>query len=83
MYDRRSLHRAGGLMSYGPDLAALYRRTATYVDRILKGASPGIASHREATRFEFVVNLPTARSIGLDIPGPGALSRPPRSSSEA
>jgi len=68
MYDRRELATAGGLMSYGPDLAESYRRTATYVDRILKGASPAELPIEQATRFEFVVNLPTARSIGLTIP---------------
>jgi putative ABC transport system substrate-binding protein len=58
---------AGGLMAYGPSLAALYHRAATYVDRIFKGANPGELPVEQPTVFELVINLKTANALGLDL----------------
>jgi putative ABC transport system substrate-binding protein len=68
IYDDREFVEAGGLMSYGTNQADLYRRAATYVDRILRGAKPADLPVEQPTKFELIVNLKTAKQIGLAVP---------------
>jgi putative ABC transport system substrate-binding protein len=74
MTDFRELPLAGGLLSFGPDLVDSYRRAATHVDKILKGANPGDLPMEQPTKFHLCVNLKTAKVLGLTIP-PSVLAR--------
>ena len=68
IYPYRFMSEEGGLASYGVDLTDLYRRAAGYVDRILRGENPSKLPVQAPTKFEFVINLTTAKTLGLTIP---------------
>jgi putative tryptophan/tyrosine transport system substrate-binding protein len=68
IYSYRQLIKEGGLMSYGPETSDIFRRSASYVDRILKGANPAELPAQAPTKFEFAINLKTATTLGLTVP---------------
>jgi putative ABC transport system substrate-binding protein len=68
MYEVRRFVEVGGLVSYGPNTVEMYRRAAFYVDRILKGARPADLPVEQPTKYELVINMKTAKSLGLTIP---------------
>jgi putative tryptophan/tyrosine transport system substrate-binding protein len=74
MFANRQYTDAGGLISYGPSYPAMFRLAAEYVDKILKGAAPADLPIQQPTTFELVVNLKTAKALGLTIP-PSILAR--------
>ena len=74
MHEYREYVEAGGLMSYGPNFPASFRRAAEFVDQILRGAKPADLPIEQPTRFDLVVNLTTAKALGLTVP-PSLLAR--------
>jgi putative tryptophan/tyrosine transport system substrate-binding protein len=74
MHASREYAEAGGLMSFGPNFPDLFRRAAEYVDKILRGVKPGDIPVEQPTKFDLVINLTTAKALGLDVP-PTLLAR--------
>jgi ABC-type uncharacterized transport system substrate-binding protein len=74
VYNAKEHVEAGGLVSYGPNYPDLYRRAAEYVDKILRGAKPGDIPVEQPTKFDLVINLTTAKALGLEVP-PTLLAR--------
>jgi putative ABC transport system substrate-binding protein len=68
IYETSDFLEAGGLLSYGPDIREMWRRTATYVDKILKGASPANIPVEQPSKFAFVMNMKAAEAIGFILP---------------
>ena len=68
MFGEREHVDAGGLMSYGPNLPDLFRRAGDYVDKILRGAKPGDLPVEQPTKFDLIINLKSAKALGLAIP---------------
>ena len=74
IYNIREYVEAGGLMSYGPNIPDLFRRAADFVDKILRGAKPGEIPVEQPTKFDLIINLTTAKALGLNVP-PSLIAR--------